>query len=87
MLQCDNTEEERFRVRFGAGPGGLIQGWPSKGVRPNHLHLVPTPLPKKRHTATEFTPAKGDTMVVSVHFYKSYFKLGDNQYNNTITNL
>lgn len=28
---CDNTEEERFRVRFGAGPGGLVQGWPSKG--------------------------------------------------------
>lgn len=28
---CAKTEEERFRVSFGVEPGGVVNGWPSKG--------------------------------------------------------
>ncbi|ETS03818.1 hypothetical protein M419DRAFT_74787 [Trichoderma reesei RUT C-30] len=28
---CGNTQENRTRVSIGAGPGALVQGWPSKG--------------------------------------------------------
>ncbi|KAK1241804.1 hypothetical protein MKX07_007627 [Trichoderma sp. CBMAI-0711] len=65
---CGNMHENRSRVSIGAGPGAVVQGWPSKGgvyiledcfgieldfLKLDRFHSTPQPYPSGPDAATE----------------------------------